>query len=51
MFITKYGISGDFPHIFGDFLAIYLKISEIRRKRMRSLIDLYLFRFQHFRST
>ena len=45
-----YGISGDFPNIFGDFLAIYLKISEIRWKETRSVIDLYLYRFQVFTS-
>ena len=39
-----YGISG-------DFLAIYLKISEIRRKETRSVVDLYLFCFQYFIST
>lgn len=45
-----YGISGDFSNIFGDFLAIYLKTSEIRRKETRSVIDLYLYRFQVFTS-
>ena len=46
-----YGISGDLPNIFGDFLAIYPKTSEIRRKETRSVVDLYLFRFQYFIST
>ena len=46
-----YGISGDFSNIFDDFLAIYLKTSEIRRKETRSAVDLYLFRFQYFIST
>ena len=43
-----YGIPGDFSNIFGDFLAIYLKTSEIKRKQMRSVFYLYLFRFQGF---